>query len=634
MPSSAPTQFVVSALGLGVIIGGFAFFLLVFVCIYFLFRFNKNSRNVTPYPLRTKVNSHQIYIDKIAQTKAGRIDAEAIPYEVLSSWTSNFRNENKLGEGKFGMVYSCYVAGLRDGLAIKKMKTFAMETSEKTMSSLNIEVRVLSAFKHPNIIRLLGYSASTIDTLCLVYELGTLGDLSQVLINDDMAEQFTWKIRIRIACGIVKALNYLHCHQPNQPAYHRDVKSANIVLMADFTPKLIDCGLAKYVDENFPCEDRFSQGQTNMPLGTPGYMCRNYQVKKLFDAKAEIFSLGVVLLELISGSLQSSKNASDEIRFLEDELEENILRPDERAGTWDQACVHSYLQLARGCIIKHSIRIEKMTEVLRRICNIEIQFCSTVICPPAQLNTPKCNCEICFDEYAENQGLYCKGNGESKHFLCEGCFSNQVESNVGPYSRGTFIKNKGNILCVFCFGSYEDRDVAKVCRKGSYNLYRQACNELLVAEVIKEQQAKHQALMDEFRRAVEQRGRTCEAIVYRHRLHIVDTILTLHCPHVNCNVAFLDWDGCFAVTCNACNSSFCGWCLTDQGRDAHPHVKACPQSLQPGGYFGTQEQFNQVHRQRRTNEIQSYLASIHDVQLRNEVSKAIMKDLQDLGIHL
>jgi serine/threonine protein kinase len=173
-------------------------------------------------------------------------------------------------------------------------------------------VRVLRAFRHPNIIRLLGYSApaggvllqaADVPNLCLVYELAANGSLDVHLRDAEKAARLDWPKRIKIATGVATALNYLHCIDKDHPAYHRDVKSANIALAADYCAKVIDCGLAKYIPPDGAVGFTVLSSES-MRFGTPGYQCGKYLSNGLYGAKAEVFSFGIVLAELLMGQLQ------------------------------------------------------------------------------------------------------------------------------------------------------------------------------------------------------------------------------------------------------------------------------------------------------------------------------------------
>lgn len=142
--------------------------------------------------------SYQTFADAILSAASGATEANGTPFEALRAWTGNFNAVQKLGEGRYGEVYSCVVPERKFNIAIKKLKSM---DNTHSLSSLNVEIRVLSAFKHPNIIKLLGFSAEAVDCLCLVYELGTNGDLCKAFENDQISQQMTWKTRIKIASG-------------------------------------------------------------------------------------------------------------------------------------------------------------------------------------------------------------------------------------------------------------------------------------------------------------------------------------------------------------------------------------------------------------------------------------------------
>ena len=134
-------------------------------------------------------------------------------------------------------------------------------------------------------------------------------------------------------------------------------------------------------------------------------------------------------------------------------------------------------------------------------------------------------------------------------------------------------------------------------------------------------------------------GLTCE----QHKLallppdqlrnHIVEEILTLKCPR--CSQAFLDFSGCFALTCSACSCGFCGWCLKDCGRDAHSHVKSCPEKLPEARnetYFGTREHFEKVQRLSRRKKLIDFLRTLENAEDQRRVLEAIQRDLKDIGL--
>jgi hypothetical protein len=114
------------------------------------------------------------------------------------------------------------------------------------------------------------------------------------------------------------------------------------------------------------------------------------------------------------------------------------------------------------------------------------------------------------------------------------------------------------------------------------------------------------------------------------RMQIVDDILTLRCPR--CKQAFLDFDGCFAISCNVCPCNFCGWCLMDCQGDAHPHVKEChDRHPNAQSYFGTQDQFQQAQNKKRIEKLKIFLKD-YSVANRITILESTQNDLDDLGI--
>eukprot|EP00549_Striatella_unipunctata_P024881 CAMPEP_0118677548 /NCGR_PEP_ID=MMETSP0800-20121206/2690_1 /TAXON_ID=210618 ORGANISM="Striatella unipunctata, Strain CCMP2910" /NCGR_SAMPLE_ID=MMETSP0800 /ASSEMBLY_ACC=CAM_ASM_000638 /LENGTH=123 /DNA_ID=CAMNT_0006573237 /DNA_START=292 /DNA_END=663 /DNA_ORIENTATION=+ len=113
-------------------------------------------------------------------------------------------------------------------------------------------------------------------------------------------------------------------------------------------------------------------------------------------------------------------------------------------------------------------------------------------------------------------------------------------------------------------------------------------------------------------------------------MKIVEEILTLRCPR--CSQAFLDFDGCFALTCCACDCGFCGWCLEDCGSDAHRHVANCPAKLGSDALFGTKEQFRKAQQKRKEERLVAFLGSLPTNEQRLAALDGVKSDLDDLGI--
>ena len=119
-----------------------------------------------------------------------------------------------------------------------------------------------------------------------------------------------------------------------------------------------------------------------------------------------------------------------------------------------------------------------------------------------------------------------------------------------------------------------------------------------------------------------------EREVQRERLYIVDELLTLKCPREGCRQAFVDFSGCFALTCGRCQCGFCAWCLKDCGGDAHQHVGACPEN-RTGDVYGRAEAFDHAQIERRKRFVREYLIGLPEV-VQVQVVQQCRKDFEDM----
>ncbi|RDY13342.1 putative receptor-like protein kinase, partial [Mucuna pruriens] len=212
--------------------------------------------------------------------------APIIDYKQIEKTTNNFQESNILGEGGFGCVYKARLDHNLD-VAVKKLHC---ETQNAEREFEN-EVNLLSKIQHPNIISLLGCSVDG-DTRFIVYELMQNGSLEVHLHGPSHGSALTWHMRMKIALDAARGLEYLHEHC--YPAViHRDMKSSNILLDANFNAKLSDFGLA--ITDG-------SQSKKNIKLsGTLGYVAPEYLLDGKLSDKSDVYAFGVVLLELLLG---------------------------------------------------------------------------------------------------------------------------------------------------------------------------------------------------------------------------------------------------------------------------------------------------------------------------------------------
>ena len=378
--------------------------------------------------------------------------------------------------------------------------------------------------------------------------------------------------------------------------------------------------------------------------GTPGYMCSYYNDGSPYDAKSEVFSFGIVLLEVLTGILQGSMRSGKNIM-----LHRSIdsLTADVRAGTWPEECVRQLFDLARQCIADYPVRIETMMAVMQRLRQIKADYCpesqaaespfqqqiAALLAEVERLRQERDaaaaaavpsfkECLVCYDdELLASGGFECTANG---HFVCKknGCFAQITKDQAG--SKARFAANGYKILCTYpgCGEVVPDHAVPTYAGEEGFEAFLRAKIAANEEKVVGDYEDRMRALRAEVEREV-LAGMNRQTKVFRHRNHIIEELLTIKCPNRGCQMAFImdnRFDECFALKCTGCGSHFCGWCLRDFGKaDAHAHVTGCrPLPLQPRGLFphyeyengrrnSAKQCFDQVHGPRRAAAVRAYL---------------------------
>ncbi|KAL5222116.1 hypothetical protein ABZP36_026829 [Zizania latifolia] len=208
-------------------------------------------------------------------------------YEELEEATDSFNDNRELGDGGFGTVYK---GNLRDGrvVAVKRLYNNSYRRVEQFVN----EAAILSRLRHPNLVMFYGCTSSHSPELLLVYEFVPNGTVADHLHGHLAPERaLSWPLRLSIAVESAAALTYLHAIEP--PIVHRDVKTTNILLDADFHVKVADFGLSRL----FPLDVTHV---STAPQGTPGYVDPEYHQCYQLTDKSDVYSFGVVLVELIS----------------------------------------------------------------------------------------------------------------------------------------------------------------------------------------------------------------------------------------------------------------------------------------------------------------------------------------------
>ncbi|XP_027362819.1 proline-rich receptor-like protein kinase PERK13 [Abrus precatorius] len=207
-------------------------------------------------------------------------------YDKIAEITSNFSSENVIGEGGFGCVYKASMPDGRVG-AVKILKAGSGQGERE----FRAEVEIISRVHHRHLVSLIGYCIAEQERV-LIYEYVPNGNLDQHLHGNDMPI-LEWPKRVKIAIGAARGLAYLH-EGCNPRIIHRDIKSANILLDDAYEAQVADFGLARLTD------DANTHVSTRV-MGTFGYMAPEYATSGKLTDRSDVFSFGVVLLELITG---------------------------------------------------------------------------------------------------------------------------------------------------------------------------------------------------------------------------------------------------------------------------------------------------------------------------------------------
>ncbi|XP_040382251.1 cysteine-rich receptor-like protein kinase 10 [Oryza brachyantha] len=219
--------------------------------------------------------------------------------------TDNFHESKKLGEGGFGAVYRGILSGQE--VAVKRMT----KGSNQGLEELKNELVLVAKLHHRNLVRLVGFCLEEGERL-LVYEYMPNKSLDNFLFDSEQRKRLDWMTRFRIIEGVARGLQYLH-EDSQKKIVHRDMKASNILLDADMNPKIGDFGLARL----------FAQDQTrevtSRIAGTFGYMAPEYVMRGQYSTKSDVFSFGILVIEIVTGRRRNSGP------YLSEQNDEDIL---------------------------------------------------------------------------------------------------------------------------------------------------------------------------------------------------------------------------------------------------------------------------------------------------------------------
>ncbi|KAM6595340.1 hypothetical protein CsatA_005864 [Cannabis sativa] len=212
---------------------------------------------------------------------------------AISTATNNFSEANKLGEGGFGPVYK----GTLEGGTEIAVKSLSMNSGQGVNEFKN-EIKLIAKLQHRNLVKIFGYCTHR-EMKLLIYEYMSNKSLDYFIFDESRSILLDWPKRFQIVCGIAKGLLYLH-HDSRLRIIHRDLKASNVLLDEDMNPKIADFGLARTFGG-----DQI-EGKTRKVVGTYGYMAPEYASDGNFSIKSDVFSFGILILEIVSGSKSRS----------------------------------------------------------------------------------------------------------------------------------------------------------------------------------------------------------------------------------------------------------------------------------------------------------------------------------------
>ncbi|KAI5393051.1 hypothetical protein KIW84_060268 [Lathyrus oleraceus] len=261
---------------------------LILICIYL--RARKPSKRFT---IQEEDEDDEIEISESLQFKL----------DTIRDATNDFSDDNKLGQGGFGTVYR---GTLPNGQEIG-VKRLSKDSGQGDLEFKN-EVLLVAKLQHRNLVRLLGFCIEGRERL-LVYEYVHNKSLDYFIFDETKRVCLNWESRYKIIAGIARGILYLH-EDSRLRIIHRDLKASNILLDEEMNPKIADFGMARLfaVDQ--------TQENTNRIVGTYGYMAPEYVMHGQFSVKSDVFSFGVLILEIISGHKNSGIRRGDTNEYL------------------------------------------------------------------------------------------------------------------------------------------------------------------------------------------------------------------------------------------------------------------------------------------------------------------------------
>lgn len=295
-------------------------------------------------------------------------------YEELCAATGSFSPRARIASGRAGEVHRGVLRGGTE-VAVKAIM------GNMGAPGFEEELQLLSRFRHPNLVTLMGWGQRESDRY-LVYELLSGGDVGRKLWRSrSSSEPFLWRERLHAACDAVCGLSHMANSRPQ--AFHRDIKPPNIVLDGKGTAKMADFGLAS-VAPSRPATPRAGEfTDSGNVSGTPGYACPTYIATGRVGEQSEVFSFGVTLLELLTNILPAVRSGewggalvyplADALLPWTGGANERVLVSLDPLASWPRPLADELTEVALRCVGPLETRplFDRLTAALRRLCSGE-----------------------------------------------------------------------------------------------------------------------------------------------------------------------------------------------------------------------------------------------------------------------
>ncbi|KAF5785346.1 putative protein kinase RLK-Pelle-LRR-VIII-1 family [Helianthus annuus] len=284
---------------------------------------------------------------------------KSFTFREMATATEHFSDSSVVGRGGYGKVYKG-VLWDNTAVAIKRAEEGSLQGEKEFLT----EIEILSRLHHRNLVSLVGYCDEEQEQM-LVYEFMPRGTLRDWL-NDRSGKTLSFRMRLQVALDSAKGILYLHT-EANPPIFHRDIKSSNILLDSKFNAKVADFGLSRLA----PVLDEHGSGPnyvSTLVRGTPGYLDPEYLLTHKLTAKSDVYSLGIVFLEILTSmkAISHGKNIVREVKIAH-ETGTMFSIIDNRMGSYPSEFVEKFLSLALWCVNDKPEKRPSMLDVVREL---------------------------------------------------------------------------------------------------------------------------------------------------------------------------------------------------------------------------------------------------------------------------